>query len=56
MAPALVALRTLNNLLNSFESERDAAGLARAAALRLTVPFLGPDDVQSTMALLAHTN
>jgi len=56
MAPALVALRTLNNLLNSFQSERDAAGLASAAALRLNVPFLGTGDVRSTMALLAHTN
>ncbi len=56
MTPALVALRTLNNLVNSFEGERDAAGLARAAALRLAIPLLGPDDVRSTMALLAHTN
>lgn len=56
MSPALVALRTLNNLVGSFESERDAVGLARAAALRLTVPLLAPDDVRSTLALLAHTN
>jgi len=56
MPPALVALRTLNNLVSSFESERDAAGLARTAALRLTIPLLAPDDVRSTLALLAHTN
>lgn len=56
MSSAHVALRTLNNLVNSFVAERDATGLARAAALRLTVPMLGADDVRSTMALLAPTN
>ena len=56
MVPALVALRTLNNLVKAFESESDAVGLARAAAMRLAIPLLSPVDVRSTMALLAHTN
>jgi len=56
MSPALVALRTLNNLIGAFGAERDQVGLARAAAMRLSIPFLSSGDIRATQALLAMTN